>query len=228
MYKIYINKTPIFLCSTEEGEAMLPGDDKNLVTHYWGKPSLLLNYIDMLEKTKRFASVTIIASDLEKLRSDFWSLFRIVEAAGGVVFNKNKEILLIFRRGNWDLPKGKIDPGETTEKAALREVMEETGLRDVRLKRPFCTTYHIYQGMEKKRILKPVYWYKMRSDDKNLRPQKSEDIDKAVWENVDSFMKKNLPTFHSVMDVLQLVVDEKRSKESEGDQTGAPPKKALK
>lgn len=212
MYKIYVNKTPIFLRRADEMETHLSNDEKHIVAHYAGKPSMLLNYIDMLEKTKRFSSVTIFYEDIEKLRTDFWSLFRIVEAAGGVVFNKAKEVLLIFRKGSWDLPKGKIDAGETTERAAIREVMEETGIKDLRSKRLLCMTYHVYQGVDKKRVLKPVYWYKMRSDDKNFKPQKEEDIEKVVWEDIEGFLLKKLPIFPSVEDVLQFVIEEKKIK----------------
>ncbi len=43
-----------------------------------------------------------------------------VEAAGGLVLNEKGEVLMIFRRGSWDLPKGKIDPNESVETAAIR------------------------------------------------------------------------------------------------------------
>jgi 8-oxo-dGTP pyrophosphatase MutT (NUDIX family) len=52
----------------------------------------------------------------------------IIKAGGGIVVNEQNEVLLIYRRGKWDLPKGKLDDGETIEECALREVKEETGL----------------------------------------------------------------------------------------------------
>ena len=53
-----------------------------------------------------------------------------VEAAGGVLRDDDGRILLVHRPryDDWTLPKGKLDPGETFEQAALREVHEETGL----------------------------------------------------------------------------------------------------
>ena len=63
-----------------------------------------------------------------------------IQAGGGLVENEKGEILFMFRRGKWDLPKGKLDPGESLENCALREVKEETGIRILELKR-FLTGY---------------------------------------------------------------------------------------
>ena len=52
----------------------------------------------------------------------------IIEAGGGMVFNPIGELLMMLRRGQWDMPKGKLDEGETIEACALREVEEETGI----------------------------------------------------------------------------------------------------
>ena len=52
----------------------------------------------------------------------------IIKAGGGLVKNEKGEVLFMFRKGKWDLPKGKLDPGETMDACAVREVMEETGV----------------------------------------------------------------------------------------------------
>src|ERR1700759_1274699 len=102
-------------------------------------------------------------------------------AAGGLVLNDNNELLMIFRRGKWDLPKGKLDEGEKIEECAIREVAEETGLEHLTLEEKIYDTYHIdVQNTEE--MLKRTAWYKMKgtSADK-IKPQKEENILEAIW-----------------------------------------------
>ena len=108
--------------------------------------------------------------------------FKVIEAAGGIVKNKKKEYLLIYRHDRWDLPKGKIDPGETPEEAAVREVSEECGLSGLKLGSQVQNTYHIYEHREKQ-ILKVTYWYLMNSDQKDLKPQLEEGITDLGWKS---------------------------------------------
>ena len=131
MYKISINETPLILRSQKELSSRQSSDEKNLLIEYRGKKKTLLQVVDTLEKTQSKDSITMYAQDYDQLVIDFNNLFKIVEAAGGVVFNPKGEILTMFRRDSWDLPKGKIDKGETKEVAAVREVQEETGLQQV-------------------------------------------------------------------------------------------------
>ena len=107
--------------------------------------------------------------------------FQIIRAGGGVVFNDKGEALFIFRRGKWDLPKGKLDDGETIEQCALREVEEETGLKGVILKDFIMTTYHTYVE-DGKQVLKESHWYRMEAKGKQtLTPQAEEDITEIRW-----------------------------------------------
>ncbi|RMD70006.1 MAG: NUDIX domain-containing protein, partial [Bacteroidetes bacterium] len=129
MYKIYINDRPLVLAGPSD---TLPEwqDKPHLDTLYLGKPKHLLPYVDLMEKSQRYEAVILRYDEPDQLWADFRSLFHLVEAAGGVVHAEQtpEQVLFIFRRGMWDLPKGKIDEGETPEQAALREVAEETGL----------------------------------------------------------------------------------------------------
>lgn len=109
-----------------------------------------------------------------------------VIAAGGVIFvktkgNKETKVLLIYRNGFWDLPKGKLEKKESIPMCAVREVAEETGSEIPIIILGLGTTYHEYQ--EKKRLLgKTTYWYSMvfpRAQ--NLVPQESEGIEKMEW-----------------------------------------------
>jgi 8-oxo-dGTP pyrophosphatase MutT (NUDIX family) len=205
MYKIFINETPLILTNTEGVTPKIRSDTKALITHYLGKKKFLHNYIDLLEKSKQYSQVVIFSEDLDKLWADFQSIYKQIEAAGGVVYNQENEVLLIFRRDFWDLPKGKIDEGETPEVAAIREIQEETGLNIVTFRNKNAyNTYHTYIHKEK-RILKKTYWYTFDTPETNLSPQTSEDIEKAVWVDLKSFLMEKPIIYGSILDVLKVV-----------------------
>jgi len=203
MYKIYLDQTAFRLVSREEMDK-LPKGKTHLAGEYHGKTALLLNYIDMAEKSQRYETVTLIGTDVEQLKTDFFSLFKIVEAAGGLIYNEAGEILFIYRRANWDLPKGKIDEGETKEEAALREVAEETGLQEVERHELLYTSYHIYRNKKDKRCLKPTYWYRMTTQNTDLKLQHEEDIEDAKWMTKAAFLDADMPTYGSIVDVLKI------------------------
>jgi len=205
MYKIYINDTPIFLMNTEEKEELLPSSENILVAKYLGKSKFLLTYIDMLEKSKKFDSVVIYAEDYDKLVGDFEGLYKMIEAAGGVVFNDKNEVLMIYRLGYWDLPKGKIDDGESPEQAAVREVEEETGIENIVLGPLLTKTYHTYKNGKGKRILKRTYWFRMKTVNQKLVPQTEENIEIAEWISIKKYLSENRLAYRSIMDVLSLI-----------------------
>ena len=128
---------------------------------------------------------------------------KIIEAAGGLVFNEKKELLMIFRRGFWDLPKGKVDEGETFEECAVREVQEETGLNNLTLIEFLTTTYHTY-SLDNQSILKPSHWYKMEHwGNEVLIPQTEEDISEIKWvtkELADTLLDKMYPTIRVIVE----------------------------
>lgn len=110
--------------------------------------------------------------------------FTIIDAAGGIVTNKKKQLLCIYRWGKWDLPKGKKEKGEETEETANREVEEECGISGLVNKGFNSTTYHIYEHPRKSGcwILKQTYWYNMfYLGDEPLVPQTQEEITDARW-----------------------------------------------
>ncbi|MDE3235991.1 MAG: NUDIX domain-containing protein [Bacteroidota bacterium] len=125
-------------------------------------------------------------------------------AAGGLVWNEDHELLMIFRRGKWDLPKGKLDEDEKIEECALREVQEETGLRDIRLGRLIGITYHEYfdQWLQEE-VIKESHWYEMFAHEhEQLVPQTEEDITEIGWkkkEEIEICLQNSYP---SIMEIV--------------------------
>ncbi len=202
MYKININENTLVLMSSDLLDKKIT-DQYDLVYPYSGKTKMLLSYIDMLEKTNRYERVLIHSKAFKQLKQDFKSLFRIIKASGGIVEDEQSKVLMIFRRGNWDLPKGKIDPGESKKEAAVREVIEETGIDDAKIVSKLGKTRHVYRLKSGERVLKISYWYAMKARNQKLTPQKSEDILEAKWVNPQKFVTKDLPIYVNIYDILK-------------------------
>ncbi|MEM9931537.1 MAG: NUDIX domain-containing protein, partial [Bacteroidota bacterium] len=178
MYVIYINDRPLTLLSKNDPRTRVLAQQRqslptHLTAHYTGKPRTILNYADMLEKgSPKVTAVDLLADNAEKLWEDFRSHYRWLPAAGGVVKQTASEkYLFIFRRGYWDLPKGKIDAGEDAPTAAVRDFQEETGLTEIKIGPDLPTTYHTYRNRKEKRVLKPTYWFRMETEQTKLTPQ---------------------------------------------------------
>ncbi len=202
MYKISINETPLILRDLAEIPQDFESDEKNLFLEYTGKNKLLLQAIDMLEKSQNRSSITLYSSNYPQLVQDFNKLYKVVEAAGGIVFNPKGEILVMYRRGSWDLPKGKIDKGETKEIAAVREVQEETGLQQIERGPLLLTTFHTYKNRKGKRVLKPTYWYQMTATQQDLQPQVEEDIELVQWMDPITFIETKRPIYNTIWEVV--------------------------
>ena len=101
-----------------------------------------------------------------------------VAAAGGYVacpLPNDVALLLIYRRGVWDLPKGHRDPGEDLETCAVREVCEAVGITDLRLIRELGTTQHGYPDDDHYAV-KTTHWYLMSTPERSFRPERHEGI----------------------------------------------------
>ena len=200
--KIYFNDKPLFLCDAIDAaiEPYKHHDDAIFIDEF--SVHTVKSMIHEMELAKIHAGVFLHTS-LEELKKAFWKKFTVIQAAGGLVTNKKNEILMIFRRGKWDLPKGKLDKGETLEQCAVREVEEETGLKKIALKKTLLTTYHTYHESGKF-ILKESHWYTMTiSDEQSLIPQAEEDIAEAKWVAKTALSQLMDNTFPSIRDVLE-------------------------
>jgi ADP-ribose pyrophosphatase YjhB (NUDIX family) len=176
-----------------------------MVLYYNQGENLIYRFIEFAEQ-KSFSTFFLWSgSGYKEMKIHFFSFFKILEAAGGVVRNEKNEILVIYRSGKWDLPKGKIDKNkETIKQAALREVQEETGLNTVTVKGKLMTTYHLYFRKEKM-ILKPTYWFEMFAESSNeLIPEVKEDISLVSWVRKDEIPGILKNTYHSLEELFSL------------------------
>jgi 8-oxo-dGTP pyrophosphatase MutT (NUDIX family) len=199
---IYFGNKPVFLC-----DEITPQIDE-----YKHHPDAV--YIDELSTAAinsllheinkaQFHAGIIFDNDFKKLQTDFFKHFSLIKAAGGLVKNKKGEILLIFRRGKWDLPKGKLDENETIEQCAKREVQEETGLQELETGKLIQITYHTYTEFGK-HILKESHWYNMKSTgNEKLVPQTEEDITEIIWVKKEDIKKYFPDTFPAIINVLK-------------------------
>ena len=205
MYEIHINASTIHLTKSAYIKGMESGNEV-LITKYNGKTKSLLNYIDKSEKSKERKVIYIHAEEVLPLKEAFFGLFKIIKAAGGLVLNNRGQVLMIFRRGSWDLPKGKKEGKERRKQTAVREVIEETGLKTVQILRNLPDTYHTYR-MSGRRILKVSHWYLMETTSEKLLPQYEEDIEKAEWVDIGEIKSGNLkPIYPNIEYLLQYYV----------------------
>jgi ADP-ribose pyrophosphatase YjhB (NUDIX family) len=128
-----------------------------------------------------------------------------VTAAGGIVINEDGEILLMYRRSKWDLPKGHLDKGETLEQCAIREVGEETGLKSLKIVRPIGITEHQYfNHYNNEDEIKETHWFEMRATkNESLQPQEEESIEWIRWVPADELSNYLRNSYHSISNILK-------------------------
>lgn len=204
--KIYFNDKPLFLCDKidETIEPFIHHDDTVFIDEL--DSHTVKSMVHEMQLEKIHAGV-FVHPDLDELKKQFYKKFKIIKAGGGLVLNEKDEILLIFRRGKWDLPKGKLDQGETIEECAVREVEEETGLKNITLISPLLTTFHTYfEGSNF--ALKESYWYTMKvNGNQQLNPQIEEDIHEIKWVTNEEAVKLFPTCFPSVIDVIKVYIE---------------------
>jgi 8-oxo-dGTP pyrophosphatase MutT (NUDIX family) len=198
MYKIFINDKPFILApptnSFEKGHGSLLIARSELQN--------LKQAINLMGQSG--LSTLTVTGDVEAMWQEFLKHFTQIDAAGGVVRNKEDKLLFIFRLGKWDLPKGKVDKGETLEQAALREVEEECGISRLMITGKLLTTYHTY-SLKGKSIIKASHWYNMTTDDTNpLKPQFEENITDVRWVSAAEMPQLLKNTYPSIAEVILL------------------------
>ncbi|PZF73455.1 NUDIX hydrolase [Taibaiella soli] len=198
--KIYYNNKPLILTT----------DSRHYINMHDAADYLLLtgaikeNYLVAMEylESQNTPGVIIADNSEQALLDGIHQLYSPIDAAGGVVFNERNEVLMIYRRGKWDLPKGKRDEGEDMEACALREVEEETGLKKLTLGKKISDTYHVY-AQHGQHLLKRTAWYEMHTtSDEKLVPQQEENIEEARWVSADELPPILEKTYEAIIEVL--------------------------
>ena len=152
-----------------------------------------------LKRLKKLVSITFAVDDYEFMVEFIKDQFKVVKASGGVV-RKQEKVLLIFRLGKWDLPKGKLKKKEESIKCAKREVEEECSIK-VDVKDKICSTWHAYVR-KGKRILKRTDWYEMNClEDSNMQPQLAEFIEDVKWMGYKDVMRSVKNSYASIQEV---------------------------
>lgn len=214
--KIFINDIPVYILSEKNVNmnrvyGLIVREFETLVPEVLVDDSLIMNasfeQIDSLlklltdKKLKKVHSIFISSREKRKLIDYIKSKFKVIEAGGGVV-KKADEVLLIYRKKKWDLPKGKLDKGEKIKECAIREVEEETGVK-VRIDRKIEAVWHTYTA-NKKYVLKKTHWYSMTClDDVHMAPQKEEGIKKVEWMDMEQVRISLHDSYRSIRHVMQ-------------------------
>jgi len=202
MIKIYFNNKPLFITNqiTKELEEYLHHEDTVFIDEF--NIHTVKTMVHEMEAQQIHAGV-FLHHDVETVLKTFKKKLVLVKAAGGLVHTEDDHLLLIFRRGKWDLPKGKLDDNEEIKSCAIREIKEETGLINVEIEKPLCITYHTYHEGGK-HILKESHWYLMKVQKQtNLIPQVEEDIEKCEWVPIDQIAPYMENTHASILDVVK-------------------------
>lgn len=203
MYKVFISDRPLILKARHDSAVELR--DGHLHFHA-ATSEELSRIVSLLQGDNDIRAVYVYNADPSALFRALKTLTTEVVAAGGFVRNPSGEALFIHRRGNWDLPKGKIDAGETPEIAAVREVEEECGVSGLTITGPLPNTYHIYPE-KGQLILKTTHWFSMVTDDSSkLVPQAEEGIDDAQWVARKHWRELVRNTYPNITELVEYIV----------------------
>lgn len=204
--KIYVDESPIYVTDKLTKELKELSTQKDVLVFKDDITGKVPDILSALKKDKKKA-VLIVGKNKEQLQAYFFKQFTNIEAAGGIVQNENKDLLFIYRRNKWDLPKGKMEIGETAEVCAEREIEEETGVKKLLLKHKIGETYHIYEERGKT-ILKISHWfYFITSGNQKVIPQTAEDITEVKWIQTRNIKEPMANTHQNIKDILTVFFD---------------------
>jgi 8-oxo-dGTP pyrophosphatase MutT (NUDIX family) len=199
MYKVFFNERTVLLTD----DFIRNFQHRYGLFYKYNNIAGLKEILELFWNARQIDTLLLYHHDLDQLRERFRSCFHQINAAGGMLKNKEGRYLVMKRRGKWDLPKGKINKNETIEEAAVREVSEETGLPDIKIISAMLSTYHIY-FMDSTPVLKRTSWFEMLySGDDYPVPEAEEDITEIRWMNTSEIKLIVDNTYLSITDVLR-------------------------
>ena len=198
MYRIFINDRLLILMSSKSN---FKHNEVSEIVQYESR----LSISSAINKLSNGICHDLIVKgdDVNIMWQDFCSRYVVIEAAGGIVLSSDNKVLWIRRNGRWDLPKGKVEPGEKYEDTAVREVEEECGVYGIHRGSLLSLTYHtyLYKGEE---VLKKSYWYAMSCrDNQELKPQLEEGITKVIWADQSMHFECMQDTYSSITELLK-------------------------
>ena len=199
MYKVFFKDRTLFFVNDLDDNLALKAD----TIYKYDTINLLHKFVTEFLSKEHLKTGVVYSHNLQDSFDAFREYFVLIQAAGGLVLNSRNEFVGIHRLGKNDLPKGKLEKGESAQVAAIREVKEECGLDEVTLHYRLTETFHIY-FIDDKPVLKQTHWFRMHTDSKTLTPQQEEEITDASWIPVaetEQFIKN---TYFSVRDVFEV------------------------
>lgn len=174
MYKVFVNDKPLFLTN----EIFKETDFQLFLLESVDFKQLIVKIFQ-----NKIQKAYLYYPDEKEIMKVLKTKIPVNKAGGGLVYNKNGDVLFIFRNGKWDLPKGGTEKGEDIEQTSMREVEEETGVSGLKIVKKLQKTYHIFKrnGVYK---LKITHWFEMQTDFDGIpEGQIDEGIDKVEWKN---------------------------------------------
>lgn len=180
-----------FYVQAEKGEAFQQNVFDLTTNDVWRELELNIHFL--FDKQK----------ELDLFLEGYIDLYKGKDAAGGLVVNEKNEYLCIFNRNRWTLPKGGVEWLEPIKDAAIREVMEETGLEKVEVTGDMKETYHTFRR-RKKWVLKTTYWFRMSApSDASLEPQAEENIEDVRWMSHEDWLNVASDTYPLVRHIFE-------------------------
>ncbi|WP_044117881.1 NUDIX hydrolase [Alkaliflexus imshenetskii] len=200
MYKIFFKDRLIYLTNRIDIDLT---DDFGSILKYANQGELL-QFIANFDRDTSIGKAFIYHHNVFELLQNFRLCFKNLPAAGGLVWNaEGNRFLAIKRLGVYDLPKGKVEPDETFEAAAIREVEEECGISGVTIIKKLTSTYHTYH-LREQHIFKETKWFEMSyKGTETPSPQTSENIESVFWANPSSLSDFKANTYPSIIEVLK-------------------------